>query len=85
MGIYPHGEWGWGRNAPRKSSWGSPRGIFFVAGMGAGSQNPTGISPLPSLVTNGIRADPRNFTGVCGLGVLAYGACGPRVVTWYGI
>jgi hypothetical protein len=50
MGIYPRGERGWGRNAPRKSSWGSPRGNFFVAGMGTGRQNPTGKSPLPSLV-----------------------------------
>jgi hypothetical protein len=25
-------------------------------------------------VTSGIRADPRGFTGVCGLGVRAYGA-----------
>jgi hypothetical protein len=49
MGIYPHGERGWGRNAPRKSSWGSPRGILFVTGTGMRSQNPTGISPLPSL------------------------------------
>jgi hypothetical protein len=49
MGIYPRGERGWGRNAPRKSSWGFPRGNFFVAGTGTGSQNPMGISPLPSL------------------------------------
>jgi hypothetical protein len=33
-------------------------------------------------VTNGIRADPRGFTGVYGLGVRAYGTCGPGVVTW---
>jgi hypothetical protein len=26
-------------------------------------------------VTSGIRADLRGFTGVCGLGVLVYGAC----------
>jgi hypothetical protein len=32
-------------------------------------------------VTNGIRADPRGFTGMCELGVRLYGACGPRVVT----
>jgi hypothetical protein len=51
MGIYPRGERGWGRNAPRKSSWGSPWGNFFVAGTGMESQNPTGISPLPSLLT----------------------------------
>jgi hypothetical protein len=25
-------------------------------------------------VTSGIRADPRSFTGVCGLGVRVYGA-----------
>jgi hypothetical protein len=25
-------------------------------------------------VTSGIRADPRGFTGVCGLGVLVYGS-----------
>jgi hypothetical protein len=36
-------------------------------------------------VTSGIRADPRSFTGVCGLGVRVYGACGPRVLTWHGI
>jgi hypothetical protein len=34
-------------------------------------------------VTNGIRADPRGFTVVYGLGVRAYGACGPGVVTWH--
>jgi hypothetical protein len=34
-------------------------------------------------VTSGIKADPRGFTGVCGLGVWVYGACGPRVVTWH--
>jgi hypothetical protein len=28
---------------------GDPRGEIFVAGIGTGSQNPTGISPLPSL------------------------------------
>jgi hypothetical protein len=28
-------------------------------------------------VTSGIRADPRGFMGVCGLGVRVYGACGP--------
>jgi hypothetical protein len=31
-------------------------------------------------VTIGIRADPRSFTGVCGLGLIMhflYGACGP--------
>jgi hypothetical protein len=26
-------------------------------------------------VTSGIRADPRGFTGVCGLGVRVYGTC----------
>jgi hypothetical protein len=26
-------------------------------------------------VTSGIRADPRGFTSVCGLGVRAYGIC----------
>ena len=31
-------------------------------------------------VTSGIRADPRDFMGVCGLGVRVYGACGPGVV-----
>jgi hypothetical protein len=36
-------------------------------------------------VTSGIRADPRGFTGVCGLGVQVYGTCGARVVTWHGI
>jgi hypothetical protein len=36
-------------------------------------------------VTSGIRADPHSFTGVCGLGVRVYGACGPGVVTWHGI
>jgi hypothetical protein len=36
-------------------------------------------------VTSGIRADPRGFMGVCGLGVQVYGACGPEVVTWHGI
>jgi hypothetical protein len=39
-------------------------------------------------VTSGIRADPRGFTGVCGLGgfgYMAHGACGPGVVTWHGI
>jgi hypothetical protein len=36
-------------------------------------------------VTSGIRADPRGFTCVCGLGVRVYGACGPEVVTWHGI
>jgi hypothetical protein len=28
---------GWGRNVPRKRSWGSPRGNFFIAGTGLGS------------------------------------------------
>jgi hypothetical protein len=37
MGIYPHGEWGWGRNIPRKRSWGSPWGNYFVAETGLGS------------------------------------------------
>jgi hypothetical protein len=36
-------------------------------------------------VTSGIKADPQGFTGVRGLGVWVYGACGPRVVTWHGI
>jgi hypothetical protein len=36
-------------------------------------------------VTSGIRADPYGFTGVCGLGVRVYGACGHEVVTWHGI
>jgi hypothetical protein len=38
-------------------------------------------------VRNGIRADPRGFTSVCGLGFgyMAHGACGPGVVTWHGI
>jgi hypothetical protein len=35
--------------------------------------------------TNGIRANPRSFTDVCGLGVQTYGACGTGVVTWQGI
>jgi hypothetical protein len=51
LGIYPRGERGWGRNAPRKRSWGSSRGSFFVAGTGMGSYSPGGNSPLPSLVT----------------------------------
>jgi hypothetical protein len=46
--LSPQGT-GMGKKYPRKSSWGSPRGICFVAGTGMGSQNPTGISPLPSL------------------------------------
>jgi hypothetical protein len=50
LGIYPRGERGWGRNAPRKRSWGSPRGSFFVAGTGMGSYSPAGNSPLPSLL-----------------------------------
>jgi hypothetical protein len=32
-------------------------------------------------VTNGIRYDPCSFTGVCGLGIRTYGACGFGVVT----
>jgi hypothetical protein len=38
-------------------------------------------------VTSGIRAYPRGFTGVCGLGFgyMAHGTCGLRVVTWHGI
>jgi hypothetical protein len=36
-------------------------------------------------VTSGIKADPRGFTGVCGLGYMAHGTCGSRVVTWHGI
>jgi hypothetical protein len=38
-------------------------------------------------VTSGIRADPRGFTGVCGLGVRVYGAWRMRAhsVTWHGI
>jgi hypothetical protein len=38
-------------------------------------------------VTNGIKADPRGFTGKCGLGFghIAHGACGPEVATWHGI
>jgi hypothetical protein len=38
-------------------------------------------------VTSGIRADPRGFKGVCGLGIRVYGAwrLWPRVVTWHGI
>jgi hypothetical protein len=38
-------------------------------------------------VTSGIRADPRGFTGVCGLrfGYMMHGACGSGVVTWHGI
>jgi hypothetical protein len=50
LGIYPRGERGWGRNAPRKRSWGSPWGSFFVTGTGMGSYSPAGNSPLPSLV-----------------------------------
>jgi hypothetical protein len=36
-------------------------------------------------VTNGIRANPHDFTDVCGLVVrdMAHGACEPRVVTWH--
>jgi hypothetical protein len=47
MGIIPtgHGEWGWGRNAPRKSSWGSPRGIF-CCGDGYGEPKPDGDFPV---------------------------------------
>jgi hypothetical protein len=59
LGIYPRGERGWGRNAPRKRSWGSPRGSFFVAGTGMGSYSPAGNSPLPSLV----RADAGSLAG----------------------
>jgi hypothetical protein len=33
-------------------------------------------------VTNGIRADPRSFTDVCGLGVQVYGAW--RMWAWSG-
>jgi hypothetical protein len=36
-------------------------------------------------VTSDIRADPRSFTRVCGLGVRVYSACGPGVVTWHGL
>jgi hypothetical protein len=36
-------------------------------------------------VTNGIRADPRGFTDMCGLGIRANGECWPGVVTWHGI
>jgi hypothetical protein len=32
-------------------------------------------------VTSGIKADPRGFTGVCGLEIQVYGTCGSRVVT----
>jgi hypothetical protein len=51
------------------------------------------LSELPGLstagigigrdVTSGIRADPRDFTGVCGLGGL--GIWRMWVVTWHGI
>jgi hypothetical protein len=36
-------------------------------------------------VTNGIKADPRGFTSVCGLGVWAYGTwhMWATVVTWH--
>jgi hypothetical protein len=40
---------GMGKKCPRKSSWGSPREIFFVARTGTRSQKPTEISQLPSL------------------------------------
>jgi hypothetical protein len=30
MGIYPRGEWGWGRNAPARVR-GDPRGEFFLS------------------------------------------------------
>jgi hypothetical protein len=49
MGINPRGERRWGRNAPARVHR-DPRGDFFVTGTGTGSQNPTGISPLPSLI-----------------------------------
>jgi hypothetical protein len=49
LGIYPRGERGWEKNAPRKRSWGSSRGSFFVAGTGMGSYSPAGNSLLPSL------------------------------------
>jgi hypothetical protein len=56
LGIYPRGERGWGRNVPRKRSWGSPRGSFFVAGTGMGSYSPAGNSRLPSLLKTRVRA-----------------------------
>jgi hypothetical protein len=43
MGIYPRGERGWGRNAPRKSSWGSPRGIFLSRGRVRGAKTRRGF------------------------------------------
>jgi hypothetical protein len=46
MGIYPCGERGWGRNAPRKSLWGSPLGIFFCRGDGYGEPKPDGDFPV---------------------------------------
>jgi hypothetical protein len=45
MGIYPCEEREWGRNAPRKSSWGSPRGIF-CRGDGYGEPKPDGDFPV---------------------------------------
>jgi hypothetical protein len=53
-----------------------PRELLGVSTAGPG---------IGRSVTSGIRADPRGFTGVCGLGGRVYGACGPRVVTWHGI
>jgi hypothetical protein len=50
------------------SCWSDPRELPGVSTAGPG-------------VTSGIRADPRGFTGMCGLVVRVYGACGPGVVT----
>jgi hypothetical protein len=49
-----------------------PRELLGVSTVGPG---------IGQGVTSGIRADPRGFTGVCGLGVQVYGACWPGVVT----
>jgi hypothetical protein len=46
--LSPRGT-GMEKKCPPQEFMGIPAGIFFVAGMGTGSQNPTGISPLPSL------------------------------------
>ena len=39
-----------GKKCPLQEFVGTPAENFFVAGTGTGSQHPTGISPLPSLV-----------------------------------
>jgi hypothetical protein len=79
-----------GKKCPLQEFVGIPAENFFVAGTGTRSQNPTGISPLPSLDAMNSIHEARNVCGTWasrGVGRYEAGAAwllarGRGVATW---